>query len=90
MPPPEYSTAYQGKLEEISQLRRELQVEYEAEYERALVEVKDQLREQEVRGRDGAESGTLTFVPGSGPQRGDEGPDTRLVQQGEGGAGEVP
>ena len=47
MPPPEYSTAYQTKLQQISQFRRELQVEYEAEYERALVEVKEELREKE-------------------------------------------
>ena len=26
MPPPEYSTAYQSKLEQISEFRRELQV----------------------------------------------------------------
>lgn len=73
MPPPEYSTVYQHKLDEISQFRRELQVEssscfssfcscfpffscscldqveYEAEYERALVEVKEELREKEVK-----------------------------------------
>ena len=47
MPPPEYSTVFQQKLEEISQFRRELQVEYQAEYERALVEVKDELKETE-------------------------------------------
>ena len=70
MPPPEYSTAYQTKLEQISEFRRVLQVfsaslclssvvahisketvqvEYEAEYERALVDVKDELREKEVK-----------------------------------------
>ena len=47
MPPPDYSTDFQQKLEEINQLRRELQVEYQAEYERALVDVKDNLIEKE-------------------------------------------
>ena len=47
MPPPEYSTVFQCKLEEISALRRELQVEYRKEYEAALVDVKDALRETE-------------------------------------------
>ena len=47
MPPPEYSSVFQQKLEEISAFRRELQVEYQGEYERALVEVKDELRETE-------------------------------------------
>ena len=47
MPPPDYSTVYQEKLEEINQFRRELQVEYQGEYERALVEVKDELTEKE-------------------------------------------
>ena len=47
MPPPDYSTVYQQKLEEINQFRRELQVEYQGEYERALVEVKDELTEKE-------------------------------------------
>ena len=47
MPPPDYSTVYQQKLEEINQFRRELQVEYQAEYERALVEVKEDLTEKE-------------------------------------------
>ena len=47
MPPPDYSTVYQHKLEEINQFRRELQVEYQAEYERALVDVKDDLIEKE-------------------------------------------
>ena len=44
MPPPDYSTAFQLKLDQISHFRRELQVEYHAEYERALVEVKMRLR----------------------------------------------
>ena len=47
MPPPDYSTDFQQKLEEINQFRRELQVEYQAEYERALVDVKDNLIEKE-------------------------------------------
>ena len=47
MPPPDYSTVYQQKLEEINQFRRELQVEYQGEYERALVEVKEELIEKE-------------------------------------------
>ena len=47
MPPPDYSTAFQLKLDQISHFRRELQVEYHAEYERALVEVKDDLMEKE-------------------------------------------
>ena len=47
MPPPDYSTVYQEKLEEINQFRRELQVEYQAEYERALVDVKENLIEKE-------------------------------------------
>ena len=47
MPPPDYSTVYQEKLEEINQFRRELQVEYQGEYERALVEVKEELIEKE-------------------------------------------
>ena len=47
MPPPDYSTVYQQKLEEINQFRRELQVEYQAEYERALVDVKEDLIEKE-------------------------------------------
>ena len=47
MPPPDYSTVYQHKLEEINQFRRELQVEYQAEYERALVDVKEELIEKE-------------------------------------------
>lgn len=47
MPPPDYSTVYQHKLEEINQFRRELQVEYQAEYERALVDVKEDLIEKE-------------------------------------------
>ena len=47
MPPPDYSTVYQQKLEEINQFRRELQVEYQAEYERALVDVKEELIEKE-------------------------------------------
>ena len=47
MPPPDYSTVYQEKLEEINQFRRELQVEYQGEYERALVDVKEELIEKE-------------------------------------------
>lgn len=47
MPPPDYSTEFQQKLEEINQFRRELQVEYQAEYERALVDVKENLIEKE-------------------------------------------
>ena len=47
MPPPDYSTEFQQKLEEINQFRRELQVEYQGEYERALVEVKEELIEKE-------------------------------------------
>ena len=47
MPPPDYSTVYQQKLEEINQFRRELQVEYQGEYERALVDVKEELIEKE-------------------------------------------
>ena len=47
MPPPDYSTVYQEKLEQINQFRRELQVEYQGEYERALVEVKEELIEKE-------------------------------------------
>ena len=64
MPPPDYSTSFQLKLDQISHFRRELQVlplcrhhdnatmhvtqvEYHAEYERALVDVKDDLRETE-------------------------------------------
>ena len=47
MPPPDYSTSFQVKLDEISHFRRELQVEYQAEYQRALVEVKDDLMEKE-------------------------------------------
>ena len=47
MPPPDYSTAFQLKLDQISHFRRELQVEYHAEYERSLVEVKDDLMEKE-------------------------------------------
>ena len=47
MPPPDYSTVYQHKLEEINQFRRELQVEYQAEYDRALVDVKEDLIEKE-------------------------------------------
>ena len=47
MPPPDYSTVYQQKLEEINQFRRELQVEYQGEYERALVDVKEDLIEKE-------------------------------------------
>ena len=47
MPPPDYSTVYQHKLEEINQFRRELQVEYQAEYERSLVDVKEDLIEKE-------------------------------------------
>ena len=38
---------YQQKLEEINQFRRELQVEYQGEYERALVDVKEELIEKE-------------------------------------------
>ena len=69
MPPPDYSTAFQLKLDQISSFRRELQVsttvlycacvlctvlyctvlqvEYHAEYERALTEVKDELMAKE-------------------------------------------
>ena len=65
MPPPDYSTSFQRKLDQISHFRRELQVsvnmqtsmilqqgallqvEYHAEYERALVDVKEDLRETE-------------------------------------------
>ena len=47
MPPPDYSTVYQEKLEVINQFRRELQVEYQGEYERALVDVKEELIEKE-------------------------------------------
>ena len=47
MPPPDYSTVYQQKLEEINQFRRELQVEYQGEYERALGDVKEELIEKE-------------------------------------------
>ena len=47
MPPPDYSTVYQQKLEQINQFRRELQVEYQGEYERALVDVKEELIEKE-------------------------------------------
>ena len=47
MPPPDYSTVYQQKLEELNQFRRELQVEYQGEYERALVDVKEELIEKE-------------------------------------------
>ena len=47
MPPPDYSTVYQQKLEEINTFRRELQVEYQGEYERALVDVKEELIEKE-------------------------------------------
>ena len=47
MPPPDYSTTFQLKLDEISTFRRELQGEYHAEYERALVDVKEDLMEKE-------------------------------------------
>ena len=47
MPPPDYSTTFQLKLDEISTFRRELQVEYHAEYERALVDVKEDLMEKD-------------------------------------------
>lgn len=48
MPPPEYSRTYQNRLKEMEEQRRKVQLEHEKEYERALVEVKDTIREKET------------------------------------------
>ena len=47
MPPPEYPKTYQNRLKEIEEERRKVQIEHEKEYEKALVEVKDTIRDKE-------------------------------------------
>lgn len=47
IPPPEYPKVYQEKLKEMEEKRRALQAKHEDEYQKALVAVKDELREKE-------------------------------------------
>ena len=47
MPPPEYPKHYQNKLEDMEVQRRKVQAKHEIEYQKALVEVKEEIREKE-------------------------------------------
>lgn len=47
IPPPEYPRAYQDRLKIMEEQRRELQAKHEEEYQKALDEIKDDIREKE-------------------------------------------
>jgi hypothetical protein len=47
IPPPTYSKSYQNKLKEMEVSRRQVQIDNEIEYQKALVEIKDEIREKE-------------------------------------------
>jgi len=47
IPPPTYSKSYQNKLKEMEVSRRQVQIDNEVEYQKALVEIKDEIREKE-------------------------------------------
>ena len=47
IPPREFSKTYQIRLKEMEAQRREVQLKHEAEYEKALVELKDEIRDKE-------------------------------------------
>jgi hypothetical protein len=47
IPPQEYPHAYQDRLKIMEAKRRETQVEHDNAYQKALVEIKEELREKE-------------------------------------------
>ena len=47
IPPPTYSKSYQIKLKEMEVSRRQVQIDNEVEYQKALVEIKDEIRDKE-------------------------------------------
>ena len=47
IPPPEFPRTYQNQLEEMEDQRRKIQVDHEIEYQKALVEIKEEIREKE-------------------------------------------
>ena len=47
IPPQEYPSVYQDKLEQMEERRRQIQEDHELDYQKALVQIKEELREKE-------------------------------------------
>ena len=47
IPPQEYPSVYQDKLEQMEERRRQIQEDHELDYQKALIQIKEELREKE-------------------------------------------